>query len=30
MLEAKAKDVALLWLRARLAALAPEVAVAEE
>ena len=30
MLEAKAKDVALLWLRARLAALAPDVATAEE
>lgn len=30
MLEAKAKDVALLWLRGRLAALAPEVAAAEE
>jgi UV DNA damage endonuclease len=30
MLEAKAKDVALLWLRARLASVAPEVAAAEE
>jgi UV DNA damage endonuclease len=30
MLEAKAKDVALLWLRGRLAALAPEVAAAED
>ncbi|MCV0402830.1 MAG: UV DNA damage repair endonuclease UvsE [Chloroflexi bacterium] len=30
MLEAKAKDVALLWLRGRLAVLAPEVAAAEE
>ena len=30
MLEAKAKDVALLWLRARLAVLEPDVASAEE
>ena len=30
MLEAKAKDVALLWLRRQLAALAPGVAAAEE
>jgi UV DNA damage endonuclease len=30
MLEAKAKDVAVLWLRSRLATLAPEVAAAEE
>ena len=30
MLEAKAKDVALLWLRRRLAEVAPEIAAAEE
>jgi UV DNA damage endonuclease len=30
MLEAKAKDVALLWLRKQLGALAPDVAAAEE
>lgn len=30
MLEAKAKDLAVLWLRRQLAALAPEVAAAEE
>lgn len=30
MLEAKAKDVALLWLRRQLASLAPEIAAAEE
>ncbi|HET9416968.1 MAG TPA: hypothetical protein VFP30_05435 [Candidatus Limnocylindria bacterium] len=30
MLEAKAKDVALLWLRTRLASVAPDVAAAEE
>jgi UV DNA damage endonuclease len=30
MLEAKAKDVALLWLRRQLAAVAPEIAAAEE
>ena len=30
MLEAKAKDVALLWLRRKLASLAPDVAAAEE
>lgn len=30
MLEAKAKDVALLWLRRQLASLAPEMAAAEE
>ena len=30
MLEAKAKDVALTWLRRQLAVLAPDVAAAEE
>jgi hypothetical protein len=30
MLEAKAKDLALLWLRERLATLAPDVAAVEE
>jgi hypothetical protein len=30
MLEAKAKDLAVLWLRRQLAALAPDVAAAEE
>ena len=30
MLEAKAKDVALLWLRRQLAAVAPDVAASEE
>jgi hypothetical protein len=30
MLEAKAKDLALTWLRRQLADLAPEVAAAEE
>jgi hypothetical protein len=30
MLEAKAKDAALLWLRRQLATVAPEIAAAEE
>jgi hypothetical protein len=30
MLEAKAKDLALLWLRRRLAVVAPEATAAEE